>query len=53
MMALALEHPTATLGLNDWIDLVFGDKQQSAESYNLFKPLTCEVSHRMHRGRKR
>jgi len=41
-MALGLEHPQVSQALNNWIDLIFGDKQQNPEAYNVFKPLTSE-----------
>jgi len=40
---LALEHPKTRANLHNWIDLIFGDKQQKVTSFNLFKPLTSEV----------
>ena len=43
MNYMALEHPKARAKLNIWIDLVFGERQQKHEFYNLFKPLTSEV----------
>ncbi len=45
MNALALEHNHVRENLNSWVYLIFGCKQQKgADAYNLFKPLTCEVS---------
>jgi hypothetical protein len=41
-MALGLEHPQVSQTLNNWIDLIFGEKQQNPEAYNVFKPLTSE-----------
>lgn len=41
-MAMSLEHPAVTQALHNWIDLIFGEKQQSEAEYNLFKPLTSE-----------
>ena len=41
-MIVALEHPQVSQLINHWIDLIFGDKQQSKEAFNLFKPLTSE-----------
>jgi len=43
MNYLSLEHPKTTANLHKWIDLIFGEKQQSHEAFNLFKPLTSEV----------
>ena len=43
MNYLALEHPRVKSEINNWIDLIFGDKQQCHECYNLFKSLTSEV----------
>ena len=41
-MYAGLEHPNATRTIHNWVDLIFGDKQQDPERYNLFKPLTSE-----------
>jgi len=43
MNYLALECPRTRSRINRWIDLIFGDKQQSYEHFNLFKSLTSEV----------
>jgi len=43
MNYLALEHPKVRQEINFWIDLMFGEKQQKHEYFNLFKPLTSEV----------
>ena len=40
--ALALESKYVSENLNSWIDLIFGYKQQSKESYNRFKNLCDE-----------
>ena len=40
--ALALERRYVAFALDAWIDLIFGEKQQDPESYNLFKPLCDE-----------
>ena len=40
---LTLEDSYTKTLINKWIDLVFGKNQQSAECFNLFKPLTSEV----------
>ena len=42
MNYLALESPSCRLNIHNWIDLIFGIKQHSAENYNMFKALTCE-----------
>jgi len=41
-MYCGLEHPFIRQTLDSWINLMFGDKQQDPNSYNMFKPLTCE-----------
>jgi len=43
MNYLALEHPKTRTKLHKWIDLIFGDKQQSSEHFNLYKSFTSEV----------
>ncbi len=55
MNYLALEHPRTRNTINAWIDLIFGDKQQKHEAFNLFKPLTSEVppNRNLCGGRKR
>lgn len=43
MNALALEQPRIRNDLHNWIDLIFGEKQQKEEYFNMFKSLTSEV----------
>ena len=40
---LALEQPKIRNDLHNWIDLIFGEKQQKDEYFNMFKSLTSEV----------
>jgi len=40
--ALALESRLASLALDKWIDLIFGENQQESKFYNVFKPFCDE-----------